>query len=198
MPAVTSIITVAEAKTHMNIAASDTTHETEIQGFVDAATPVIEDIAGAVIGTTWTGETHLDACGRVIYLSHVPVYSVTSVTEYRLGTAYTLTPVSAGALRTTANSYNLDSATGRLIRNDGWGDVVVVDYVAGRGAVPANIRLAALELVRHLYQLSQQGGRPAFGGAADDGPWLPSGFAVPTRVVELLVATPNMARPSVA
>lgn len=203
MPAVTSIVSLADARAHLNFTA-DTSHDTELQGFIDAATPVIEDIVGAIVSTTWTAEEHDARGGRVIFLRHPPVFDVTTVTEYRMGTAYTLTEVATPALA-AANTYAVDLTTGRILRGWsamwGWGysygDIIQVTYESGRATVPANIRLAALELIRHLYQLSQQGGRPAFsGGAVDEGPWTPSGFAVPTRVIELLA--PNQRPPCVA
>lgn len=197
MPAVTALVTLAETRTHLNFGAGDTSHDTELEGFIDAATPVIEDLAGAVVGATWTNEEHIGVAGQVVYLRHVPVYSVTTLVEYRSGAAATLTGVATAALGSTVNSYSVDLDTGRVIRSDGCGQIVVATYVSGRAAVPSNVRLATLELVRHLYQLTQQGGRPAFGGATEDGPWMPSGFAVPTRVMELLASTPNLARPLV-
>jgi hypothetical protein len=45
-----------------------------------------------------------------------------------------------------------------------------------------------LELIRHLWQMTQQGGgRPKFGGSAYDGgeAMVSTGFAIPARVLEL-------------
>jgi hypothetical protein len=205
VPPPTSLVTLAEARTHLNFAAADTSHDTELQGFIDAATPVVEDVVGNVTGTTYTAEEYDPKGHSFIVLRHLPVSSVTTVTEYWANTAYTLTQVASPNLG-VAYSYTLDLGSGRIVRRDSaagtrpfpMGDgAVQVTYVAGRATVPANIRLAALELIRHLYQLTQQGGRPAFGGgAAEEGPWAPSGFAVPTRVLELLA--PHQRPPGMA
>jgi hypothetical protein len=140
----------------------------------------------------------------VLALRHRPVVSITSVTEYVGASTYPLSQVATPDLG-SVYSYSFETS-GRLIRRSsggairvfppGFGNIHVV-YVAGRATVPPNVKLATLELVRHLFQLSQQGGRPSFGGGAlEEGPWAPSGFAVPTRVIELLA--PNRRYPSIA
>ena len=64
---------------------------------------------------------------------------------------------------------------------------IKIIYIAGRATVPANVRLATLMLVQHLWTTSQNnknGGRPNLGG---DDTFVPGmGFAVPNRVKELL------------
>jgi hypothetical protein len=66
---------------------------------------------------------------------------------------------------------------------------VKIVYTAGRaGAVPWSVRLGSLELIRHLWQLTQQGGRSRFAGSGYDsegGAGVPAGFALPNRVLEL-------------
>jgi len=190
----TALVTLAETRAHLNFTA-DTSHDAELQGFIDAATPVIEDVVGAVTGTTYT-ETYDSNGLEFIMLRHTPVFSITSVTEYWANTAHPLSLVASPDLG-VAYSYTADLRSGRIVRRDsaagvrgfpsGTGAVQVI-YVAGLAAVTANVRLAALEFIRHNYQLTQQGGRPAIGSnsAAEDGPFTPSGFAIPTRVLELL------------
>jgi len=195
----TALVTLAETRAHLNFTA-DTSHDTELQGFIDDVQPVIEDIVGPVVNATF--DEWYDGGAQVISLRHRPIVSVTSVTEYVGTSTYPLTQIATPDLGSTY-SYTFEPG-GRLIRRSsgglrafasGAGNVHVV-YVAGRAAVPANVRLATLELIRHLYQLSQQGGRPSFGAAGEEGPWAPAGFAVPTRVIELL--SPNRRHPSIA
>ena len=72
--------------------------------------------------------------------------------------------------------YTLDDpVSGKLTRRTSGGFIspfiggrqsVVIVYVAGQAAVPADIRLAALEDIRGLYQQTQQGGRGSLGGGA--------------------------------
>lgn len=191
----TALVTLADARAHLGWGA-DTSHDAELQGFIDAATPVVEDVIGAVTGTTYTAEEYDSNGLEFIVLRHVPVFSIASITEYWANTAHPLALVASPDLG-VAYSYTADLGSGRIVRRDSAAGVrgfpfgtgaVQVTYVAGRAAVPANVRLAALEFIRHNYQLSQQGGRPAIGSnsAAEDGPFTPSGFAIPTRVLELL------------
>lgn len=201
MPGPTALVTLAEARAHLNFTA-DTSHDTELQGFIDAAQPVVEDIVGPVVNVTL--DEWYDGGGMFLSVRRRPIVSVTSVTEYIGTSTYTLTQVATPDLATTY-SYSFEPS-GRIARRSAGGGLrafptgvsnVRVVYVAGRATVPANVRLATLEFIRHNYQLSQQGGRPAFGGgASEEGPWTPSGFAVPTRVIELL--SPYRRHPSIA
>lgn len=198
------LITLAEAKLHLNIGTGDTGHDTEIQSFIDAATPVVEHVCGPIVGSAYA-ESY-DGGLAYISLRHNPVQVVTSVIEYRGTAAYVLAastvPGTGGAYQ-----YSVELDTGRVIRRSsgvetpfpiGRGSVVIA-YTAGRATVPPNITLAAKELVRHWYQQTQQGGRPTFaasGAIEDITPAVLQGFAVPNRVRELLM--PHKRAPSVA
>lgn len=184
-----SIASLAEAREYLNFT-SDTSHDVELQRFIDAADPVVEDIVGPVNSvqvTEW-----YDGGRSYIVLRQNPVISVDTVTEYSGATPNVLT---AAATPDLAGSYtytfdpdgilNRVTSAGQSFFANGATNVKVI-YTVGRSPVPANIKLAALELIRHLYQSTQQSGRPAFGGAGEEGPWAPAGFAVPTRVIELL------------
>lgn len=185
-----SIASLSEAREYLNFT-SDTSHDTELQRFVDAADPVVENIIGPVTSAAF--DELYDGGRNLIVLRHWPVISVETVTEY-IGTAATVLTVAATPNVATSSSYMLDQ-DGILYR---FGTVgipywfaygvrnVRVQYTAGRSTIPPNVKLATLELIRHLYQSTQQSGRPAFGGAGEDQPWAPAAFAVPTRVIELL------------
>lgn len=190
----TTIVTLADAKAHLNIETID--DDTELQNFIEAATPVIEKIAGPVIVQTVT--EYFDGGRPTLTLSKLPVISVTSVTETIGDTNYVLTAVTLGS-STTPTGYTLDPERGRITRRvynatgefvDGLGNVKVV-YSAGRANIPKNIRLAALELISHWWSMSQRnrnGGRPAFGG--EDVLNMGAGYAIPNRVRELLQPDP--------
>lgn len=186
-----SIASLSETKDYLNIPAADTSHDVELQRFIDAADPVIEDIVGPVNQvqvTEW-----YDGGRATIVLRKNPVISVDTVTEYVNAAPHVLTVAATPAAGGTY-TYSFDP-DGILHRTIGSGPTwfaggvgnIAVTYTAGRDTVPPTIKLAALELIRHLYQSTQQGGRPAFGGGAlEEGPWAPASFAVPTRVIELL------------
>ena len=188
------IVDLTSVKLHLNMPVSDTTQDTELQGFIDAAGDLARDVVGPILP-----ETRLQAFdgGRpTITVDWLPLASVTSVTEYLGRTAYTLTEQPLGA-ETDAYSYTVDYDTGQICRRTVGGmpsvfaygtKNVIVQYVSGDGTVSPSVRLGALELIRHLWQLTQQGGRPQFGGAALDGEnggGVPTGFALPARVIEL-------------
>lgn len=202
----TAFITVQDAKDSLNIPASDTSNDAELPAFINAATPVIEDIVGPVAKRQIVGELH-DGNSPTIRLNWLPVFSVDQVTESYGGTLYTLTQASRPYL-STAYSYTVNLTLGRLTRRvaaggitpfRGGNDSISVDYTVGYATlitdVAPNVVLATKELVRHQWQASQQGGRPGFG---TDVPMTttPRGFAVPNFVVELLKPTrrpPGMA-----
>jgi hypothetical protein len=67
---------------------------------------------------------------------------------------------------------------------------LTVTAVVGSATIPDNVRQAGMELVRHWWQIGQQGGAPSPGQAYDSGPW--AGSPLPARVLQLLQATPNI------
>ncbi|MFD0885754.1 hypothetical protein ACFQ08_14480, partial [Streptosporangium algeriense] len=80
-----------------------------------------------------------------------------------------------------------DMTGGVIRRADGrWiaGPVLVV-YAAGRTEIPANVLLAALIIIGHLWETQRGTVAPRLG--TDDEVWDPrAGFAVPRRALELL------------
>lgn len=186
-----AIVDLAQVKDYLNFDPADTSHDVELQRFIDAADPVVEDIVGPVNPADFD-EWYDGGYGDIV-LRHWPVITLTAVTEYS-GASPTDLTVAATPDVITSTSYVFDPDTAILYRKSTWGSVafangtanIRVQYTAGRDPVPGNIILATLELIRHLYQSTQQGGRPTYGGAVEEGVWAPAGFAVRTRVIELL------------
>lgn len=168
-------VTATEVDAELNLG-SDTSQNAELQGFIDAATEVVENIVGPITSTAYT-ET-LDGGNATVLLTHYPVVSVDSVTEYSSGTGQVLAAEPLGTDPYTGYSYTVDLTTGVLTRTSsgvpwrfaaGTGNVVVA-YHAGRASVPASVRLAALLLTQHLWEQTQRGnstGRPVPGAEAD-------------------------------
>ncbi|MEW2518132.1 hypothetical protein [Actinacidiphila alni] len=192
-PGVEQVVDLASVKAHLNLNAADTRQDDELQGFILAAADLARDVVGPLLPEQHT-EWH-NGGTTTLSLDWRPVASVLSVTEYIAATSWTLTEQPLGT-STDAYGYTVDLDRGQITRRAvgdavpfpvGVNNVCVV-YTAGRGgAMPWSVRLGALELIRHLWQLTQQGGRPQFGGAgldSDGGP-VPSGFALPNRVLEL-------------
>lgn len=166
-----ALVTVSEAKTHLNISVS--TFDTELGTFVDVASALVEGYCDRVFELT-TSSQLFDGGTDVFVLNVSPVTAVTGVTvdgtaldseqyesSIRYGIVRTVEPVAEG----TAN--------------------VSVAYTAGSGTVPALAKHATLETVRHLWE-TQRGagrGRPPMNG---DDYTAGMSFSLPRRVMELL------------
>jgi hypothetical protein len=143
--------------------------------YVATATWVIEMLAGPVISEQRTFKA--DGGRRAIVLPALPV-QVTSVTV----SGSLLDPTTYVVDEDAGVIYGLFPAA-PLPRN------VTVLYRVGAATIPANLRLAATELVRHLWSSGRRAGRPGAMDAAADLVATPFGFAIPKRVVELCSAT---------
>jgi hypothetical protein len=189
---VEQVVDLASVKAHLNIPASNTSQDAELQGFILAAGELARDVVGPLLPEQHT-EWH-NGGNPTITLDWLPLASVLSVTEYVSASTWVLTEQPLGT-STDAYGYTVDPDRGQITRRatggavrfpDGIKNVKVV-YTASRTDIPWTVRLGALELIRHLFQLTQQGGRPRFGGASLDGDssGVPTGFALPARVLEL-------------
>lgn len=197
---VTAIVTLAaDVLPHLNMTSVPTDGGLELQGFIAAATTVIEDIVGHVVSVTF--DEFYDGGNTSINLRALPVLSIASITEIIGITGYTITPQPVG-FAVDNYGYTLDvPRTGRVTRRSAgsvpypWyqnvGNIEVV-YTAGRASVPANIRLATLELIRDWFQYGQQGyGKassyaPADSSSSDDEyTTTPSGYIVSNRIKQM-------------
>jgi hypothetical protein len=189
------VVDLASVKAHLNIPAANTASDAELQGFILAAGDLARDRVGPILPEQHT-EWH-NGGTETIVVDWLPVYSITSVTEYVSASTWNLTYQPLGS-STDAYGYTYDLDTGQITRRatggavrfpDGIKNVRVV-YSAGRSGIAAGaLRLGALELIRHLWSMTQQGGgRMRIGGGmldADGGNTVPQGFALPSRVLEL-------------
>jgi hypothetical protein len=182
-----ALLTLAEAKQQLDI--ETTAHDAELPLYIDALAPVIEGYIGPVETRTVT-ET-IDSHGPALRLRQTPAVSLTSAT-----------PVLPTGTALNVAGLALDSVTGVVTRLDGGlfcrGPWTVV-YEAGRGAVPATVKLAAAILLQHLWRTQYGAARGAVGGGDDYAvtePVVGFGYAVPNRVLELL--EPYKTPPAVA
>lgn len=182
------IISLADARNALNVPSGTRVNDDELRLFIAATTPVIEDIAGPVLAATKVESR--DGDGRTC----IPLY------EYPSG----ITSVVENGTTLAASDYYLDSA-GILWRGASkgagrWSSTgrIVVTYTVGSGVIPPNVILAAREEVRFLWQVGQQGQRPAFNGGDTTTGYTPTGYAVPNRVLELLAASTGNKVPGIA
>lgn len=192
------IISLFEAKAHLNKDQTLTDNDDELRAFIDAAQVVIESVVGPVVPVPRT-EYH-DGGNYAIVLDKRPVFSVTSVKEW-LGGAFTSVIAEAGS--GTFYDYRINLGSGVLTRRAFLSDSrwapgrhnLEVVYSPGRNPIPGNITLAAKEEVAHLWRNSQlaRGSARASAGA-DDVLTQALAFSLPHRIADLLVGSKRAPR----
>lgn len=181
------IVSLGEAKRHLDKLGGRTADDEEITDMIDMATVLLEPIVGVMVPRNIVelhDGVHYD---RPIYLRRGPVLSIVSIVEhYSDGTSYTL----------TTNDYLADVRIKRIQRVSAgfvpfpWpvGLInITTTHQAGRNPIPQNIRTGAVELVGNLWRTTQQrsaGQRPGVPSGAVD--VIPSTYAIPRRVQEML------------
>lgn len=186
------ILSLADAKTHLNI--SSTTHDEELRGWLEAVTGVIEQFVGPVVRRTVVEDhDYLPVYGaRMLVLRSTPVIALTSALA-----------VLDGGTDYAVADLDVDGRTGIVRRLDGGAlsGPLRVTYVAGRPVIPANITSAAKIILAHLWRTQYGGSRalPAVGGGDDYAVTEPIpgfGYAIPNRALQLL--EPQRLPPGVA
>jgi hypothetical protein len=168
------IISLAEAKAHLNIPAANTRSDDEILGWIQAITPVIENRIGPVIPRTVV--ERVDS-GYSMILKQTPVLSVTSINPW-LGYG---TPYSVLNLRIDPDTGVVENYTGFI------GGPFEVTYRAGRIVTPANVIAAAKIILKHLWETQRGASALPLDIPGDESIVINGfGYAVPNRALELL------------
>lgn len=137
-PFATELLSLADAKQHLNI--TSTTNDAELETYIAAVTEAIEAYIGPVGRRTIT-ETVSPSSG-VLLLSTVPVLSLTSVTPYASA------PLTVGSLTVKA-------ASGIVLPGAYTGFYAAtydVIYTAGRASVPASVNTAGRLVLQRLWE----------------------------------------------
>lgn len=149
-------LTVAEAKSHLFIAASDTTHDEKIAMLIQAAREQWEaDTDSCVLTQTLRIQLEQFPVDDEIELPKRPIQSVTSI-QYYDGTE-TLTTLSTSVYSLDTAEYEIKLKRLQLwptVVLDRW-DAVTVTYVAGytsRELVPSIAKQAMLLLVGYYFE----------------------------------------------
>lgn len=156
------------------------TDRSDMRLFIAAATPVIEDVTGAVLVRTVTQTEDGGKSGVALYERATAITSVTvDGTALAAGVDY--------VWNENAAVLYAGSTSAKSHFSDGQQNVVIV-YSVGSSTIAANVRMATIELVRHWWQWGRQTHRAALPGDSPATPMstTPAGYAVPTRVLELL------------
>ena len=167
-----ALITLTEAKTHLNIPLTNTNFDAELTDFLSVATDLVQGYADRTWETATVTEIQ-DGGSDTFLLRSGPVTSVTSVT------------VDGVALAATA--YTVNKPSGIVMTYSAtreWSQNVTIVYVVG-ATVPALAKQATKEAVRHLWQTQRgsMGGRNPLGGEEYSAGM---SFSLPRRVMELL------------
>lgn len=171
-------VELADVKAHLNLTGDG--DDAELQQMLDAAVAHLSRLVGPLTATAYTERLSGNSGGPLI-LSHTPVVSLTSV-AYSDGTSVDVDDLDVGENGLVYWNYGTTGYWTTGSRN------VTVVYEAGRSDLPADLRLAVLELTRHLWT-TQRGiaeNRPRFDDGPDDFAPTGSSFTLPRRVEELI------------
>jgi hypothetical protein len=182
-----SVVDLETARAHLDATAH--TDDAEMQRMLDRAEAAIVKQVGPLAATSVTstvagraGVTNFADSwdGRSLTLPVRPVVSLTTLTG------------ASGAVLAPATL--LTTGDGVIYYLDGFSRFTEVWYTAvyqaGRVTLPADLELAVLELLRHLWE-TQRGAANRPGGALGEGlaPTLPgAAYAFPIRVSELITS----------
>lgn len=181
-----SIMSLASAKTHLNMTSSK--DDEEIRNMIEAVTATIERHRGeAVVRQEVVEDNVMGNRNRFALLKH-PVIEVTEILDAR-GNSQDVT------------KWKLDKQNGILVRYDGAGlqGDVTITYTAGYAEIPANYILAAKIILAHLWstqRIQNIGQQVSLGTRArpEEQVMTPTGvgYAIPARAVELLGGRPSV------
>lgn len=164
-------LSLGAARKHLNISGIE--HDDELQDTIAAAEGILAHYVGPLEPTTYTERL---TGSDVVALTHSPVISLTSVTNY------------AGTTLTVGDFYiDADAglvsylSTGRTFGSQPY----TVVYQAGWTTVPGDLLQAVKELTRHLWE-SQRGAPPRFPGSEEPVNTSATAYLLPYRVQELI------------
>lgn len=177
-----ALISLADAKSLLNI--TTTTFDTILRGFITAISRFVDKYVGDVAPRQIT-ERHRSG-GYALMLNHIPVFQPAGQAH----PIVSMTPVMTYGYSYDLSQITVDFATGEVKSTIGlpffFGDYDIT-YWAGRLVTTENIQLAVGIMLKHLWALERNNGRPSgFTPSAADDTTLMYGFAVPNRALEIL------------
>jgi hypothetical protein len=197
-----NVLSFADAKNTLSIPASNAQWDDWIQHFNAAVTSWLEWYCGPIVQQT-IQET-LRVGGLVVQLSKPPVLELvewTSVpTQLANDTGFSVASANSGPMFPVMvygvayplNQLVVEPVKGWVRHTSGlpfYYGPFIWQYTAGRVQVPDSIMYAARTILRHLFAQFRggAGGAVALGAADEETSETPFGFAIPNRVIEMLV-----------
>jgi hypothetical protein len=166
------VASLEELKT--SLAKTTTADDLQLRGHLHSATDWVEwRIGGPVVPTTITERILVDVGAWSAFPRKRPLISVTSMTN-----EYTAVVLDSASYTVDTNLSEIRFYWQPL---PGWYTTI---YRAGLSAIAERVKLAGLELARHLWAV--QNGSAGRGYPGEEMIQTPMGFAVPRRVDELL------------
>lgn len=145
-------ITLSEAKKQLEIGSSDTSHDSQLMGLIQAAREQWEhDTDSATCFQTW--RIRLAAWVDGFTLPKTPVHSITSIQYYDGGN--TLQTLSAIAYQLHVNDIKLaylQVLPGTVARWDAWTITYKLGFSEDGSKVPAIAKSAMLMLIAHYFE----------------------------------------------
>jgi len=174
-----SIVSLAEARAHLNMQPGETSDDDELRGYIAAATRAVERQLGrTVVRRTVTDRFHLSGADRQVLLRTVPVLSLTSVVSADTSTTWNVSDLEP----------DVESGLVTVVSGPALTGVVDITYQAGMAIIPDDFRLAGKIIIGHLWETQRGAMGVQLGG--ENEPWMPGrGFAIPRRALELLDST---------
>lgn len=177
-----ALVSLADAKALLKITGSAL--DADLRGFITAISRFIDRYVGDVAPRQIT-ERHTGR-GSALMLRHIPVYKP-AAQAYPL---VSITPVQVFGYTYDLSQLSVDLATGEVVSTIGlpfYGGEYDLTYWSGRVVTTENILLGVEIMLKHLWALQRNSGRPSgFSPSAADDTTLMYGFAVPNRALEVL------------
>lgn len=168
-----AIISLAEAREHINIPDGETVEDAELREFIVAASEIVERHTGMVVASRTLVEEHLAVSGQPLRL-RPPLLSVTSVLD-------------ADDVAVDVDGLTIDGFTGFVSGVPA--GLVTVTYEAGMRQIPQSYITATQIICAHLWTTQRANAftsAPSAFGADVPNAVAGAGYALPNRAAELL------------
>jgi hypothetical protein len=183
------LLSLDDCRRAVKVTAADTTRDELLRLFNASGTLVIEDVAGKILPAAKVQDT--DGGRPSINLWH-RITEDTDLTVTVDGVALVeetgfIVDREAAIVHAGSRQFPSRFPAGRLN--------VRIEYSAGRATIPANIEQAAVELIRHQYQVGHQAVHAEWSADPSGDDTLdttPSGYLIPRRVLQLCRPTPKL------
>jgi hypothetical protein len=181
------LFSLADARAICRIPAGDNGNDELIRTYIGAVTVVVEYLCGKQIKTQVT-QTYDGGNAGILLPSNL--ISVDTVIE-------------AGVVLTPVQDYTVDTRSCILYRGSPMAvfsfipgiQNISVMFTKGNPVIPANVQLGAELILRHFWQGTQQGNRPAFGSPDSSTEQTVNvlGYLIPHAAMSFLKASPALA-----